>query len=419
MLRSLFILILSVILLQPACARQADSETLQPKVKTGIEVLAEQNFEALKGKKVGLITNATGVNGNLKSTVDILFEAEGVELVALYGPEHGVRGEVAAGDKVDSYTDAVTGLPVYSLYGATRKPTPEMLEGIDVLIYDIQDIGVRSYTYISTMGLAMEAAAEQDLEFMVLDRPNPLGGHKIEGNIVEDGYFSFVSQFPVPYIYGLTPGEVALMINGEGWLENGLKTDLTVVEMDGWSRNMTFEDTGLPWVPTSPHIPHAYSSYFYVATGIMGELGVFSEGVGYTLPFQLYGAEWIEERELARRMNALEIPGVEFRPVVFKPFYGRDQGKTLHGVQIHFSDYTKAELMKLQFYFMQVHHEMYPDVNVFEQGKNRWSMFDKVNGTDEVRKAFSENYRVSDIAPILDRDIDSFKTKSESYYLYR
>lgn len=388
-------------------------------IKTGIDVLVENDFSILKGKRVGLITNATGLSSSLKPTIDILYEAEGVELVALYGPEHGARGEIAAGDKVEDYKDEVTGVTVYSLYGSTRKPTKEMLQGVDVLVYDIQDIGVRSYTYISTMGLAMEAASEFGIEFVVLDRPNPLGGNKIEGNIAEEGFFSFVSQYPIPYVYGLTPGEVAIMLNEEGWLGDDVRVSLSVVEMDGWSRSMTFEETGLHWVPTSPHIPNANSAYFYVATGIMGELGVFSEGVGYTLPFQLIGAEWIEERALAEKMNALEISGVEFRPVVYKPFYGRDEGKTLHGVQIHFSDYTNAELMLLQYYFMQVHRELYPDRDIFEQGENRWSMFDKVSGSDEVRKRFMKTYKVDDIRSFLNKDVDSFRKKSQQYYLYK
>ena len=387
-------------------------------VKTGIEVLAENNFELLKGKRVGLITNATGVNSSLVSTIDLIDQAEGVELAALYGPEHGVRGEYAAGDKVKTYVDERTGVTVFSLYGETRKPNAEMLEGIDVLVYDIQDIGVRSYTYISTMGLAMEAAAEHDIEFVVLDRPNPLGGHKIEGNIVEDGYVSFVSQFPVPYIYGLTPGEIAKMINNEGWLAGGEKVELDVVSMEGWNRSMTFDKTQLPWVPTSPHIPHEYSAYFYVATGVMGELGVFSEGVGYTLPFQVFAAEWIDEAKLATEMNNLGLPGVIFRPTVFKPFYGRHQGKELHGVQIHFTDIEQADLMNLQFYFMQVHHQLYPEVDVFDQAQNRWSMFDKVNGTDQIRLKFGENYLVSDIEEYLNKDVQSFREKSKAYYLY-
>ena len=411
----IIILLITFAISSGACA-QSKNESFT--TKTGIDVLVENDFLMLKGKRVGLITNATGLSATLKPTIDILYEAEEVELVALYGPEHGARGEIAAGDKVDDYVDEVTGVPVYSLYGSTRKPTKEMLENVEVLVYDIQDIGVRSYTYISTMGLAMEAAAEHGIEFVVLDRPNPLGGNKIEGNVAEEGYFSFVSQYPIPYVYGLTPGEVAKMINNEGWLGENKKVSLSVVEMEGWNRSMTFEETGLHWVPTSPHIPNANSAYFYVATGIMGELGVFSEGVGYTLPFQLFGAEWIEERALAEKMNALEIPGVDFRPVVYKPFYGRDEGKTLHGVQIHFSDYTKAELMLLQYYFMQVHRELFPDKNVFEQGENRWSMFDKVSGSDEVRKRFMQSYKVDDIRDFLNKDVESFRKKSKQYHLY-
>lgn len=410
------VLLTTLFLFGVACA-QTQKQT-EP-IKTGVEVLKNNNFDVLNGKKVGLITNATGLSSSLKPTIDILFEAENVELVALYGPEHGARGEIAAGDKVDDYVDPVTQVPVYSLYGKTRKPTKEMLEDVEVLVYDIQDIGVRSYTYISTMGLAMEAAAEHDIEFVVLDRPNPLGGNKIEGNIAEEGYFSFVSQYPVPYVYGMTPGEVAIMINEEGWLGEGKKVDLTVVEMEGWDRSMTFEETGLHWIPTSPHIPHANSAYFYVSTGIMGELGVFSEGVGYTLPFQVFAAEWIDERKLAENMNALNIPGVEFRPIVFKPFYGRDQGNTLHGVQIHFSDYTQAHLMSLQYYFMQVHKQMYPEMDIFEEGKNRWSMFDKVSGTNEIRNKFKESYKVADIEEYLNKDVESFRKKSSQYHLYK
>lgn len=414
--RSVFTVFLLVFLFNLDVIAQSGVESQS--TKPGIDVLVESNFSLLQGKKVGLITNATGLNSTLKPTIDILYEAEEVELVALFGPEHGARGEIAAGDKVEDYIDVVTGVPVYSLYGATRKPTKEMLQNVDVLVYDIQDIGVRSYTYISTMGLAMEAAAEQGIEFVVLDRPNPLGGNKIEGNIAEEGYFSFVSQYPIPYVYGLTPGEVARMINNEGWLGEGNKVSLSIVEMKGWNRSMTFEDTGLHWVPTSPHIPNANSAYFYVATGIMGELGVFSEGVGYTLPFQLFGAEWIEERALAERMNDLGIPGVDFRPIVYKPFYGRDKGKTLHGVQIHFSEYSEAELMLLQYYFMQVHKELYPDKEVFKLGENRWSMFDKVSGSDEVRKRFMKAYKVDDIRDFLNKDVESFREKSKQYYLY-
>ena len=390
----------------------------QHTVKTGIEVLIEQDFKALEGMRVGLITNATGVNSELISTIDVLNRAENVQLVALYGPEHGVRGDYAAGDKVESYTDQSTGLPVYSLYGATRKPTKEMLEGVDVLVYDIQDIGVRSYTYISTMGLAMEAAAELGIPFVVLDRPNPLGGLKVEGGLVEPEFESFVSAFPIPYVYGLTPGEVARMMNDKGWMDTEQKVDLTVISMEGWTREMTFEQTGLPWVPTSPHIPHAYSSYYYVTSGIMGELGVFSEGVGYTLPFQTFAADWIDEQDLSEAMNALGLPGVYFRPIVYKPFYGRDQGKTLRGVQIHLYDFDKVELMPLQFYFMQVHQELYPEKDIFGVSENRWNMFDKVNGSDQVRLEFLREYQVKPLLEQWRSQAKAFQQESISFWLY-
>ncbi len=390
-----------------------------PIVKTGIEVLEENNFNILQGKRVGLITNPTGVDSKLKSTIDILYEAKNVNLVALYGPEHGVRGDYAAGDYVGNYTDAQTKLPVFSLYGKTRKPTPEMLKGIDVLVYDIQDIGCRSYTYISTMGLAIQAAAENDIEFVVLDRPNPLGGLKIEGNLVEENYHSFVSQFSIPYVYGLTCGELAKMLNSEGMLGDSVKCELTVVQMENWKREMTFEDTKLQWVPTSPHIPHNYSPEFYVATGILGELGVISEGVGYTLPFQVLAADWINPELLANKMNELNLPGVIFRPITFKPFYGHDNGKELHGVQIHITDYSKINLMSIQFLFLQVNNELYPDKNPFKLcDESRLKMFDKVCGSDKVRELFTEKMNYDSIKDFLNKDVDSFKILSEKYYLY-
>ncbi|HBG41205.1 MAG TPA: DUF1343 domain-containing protein, partial [Porphyromonadaceae bacterium] len=302
------------------------------RIKTGIEVLKDDQFSILKGKRVGLITNPTGVDNNLKSTIDILHEAPNVQLVALYGPEHGVRGDVHAGDKIETFTDPNTGVPVHSLYGATRKPSKEMLRDIDVLVYDIQDIGCRSYTYISTMYLAMQAAAENDIEFVVLDRPNPLGGLKVEGNLVEEGFFSFVSQLKIPYVYGLTCGELALMINGERMLEQPCK--LHVVKMKKWRRKMNFGDTGLPWVPASPHIPFAHSAYFYPVSGILGELGYMSIGVGYTLPFEMFAAEWIGAEEFARALNAKRLPGVVFRPIHLKPFYSVGKGSNLQGVQV-------------------------------------------------------------------------------------
>jgi uncharacterized protein YbbC (DUF1343 family) len=387
-------------------------------VLTGLDVLEQQNFAPLAGKRVGVITNPTGVNRNLVSIIDLIHAAPDVELVALYGPEHGVRGDINAGDKVDNDIDPKTGVTVFSVYGNTRKPTPEMLENVDVLIYDIQDVGSRSYTFISTMGLAMEAAAEKGIKFMVLDRPNPLGG-KIEGNITEDGYISFVSQFKIPYVYGMTSGELAKMLNEEGMLEGGVKVDLEVVPMQNWTRDMTFPETGLHWVPTSPHIPHTHTAIYYTATGIMGELMILSEGVGYTMPFEIMGAPWINGQEMADRMNNLGLEGVIFRPITWRPYYGRQQGEVLQGVQLHFTDVSKVNIMSLQFLFMQEHHAMHPDKNPFEMTTAaRIRMFDRVAGSSKVREMFSKNFKYSDIEAYLNKDIESFRALSSPYYLY-
>ena len=387
-------------------------------IKTGLEVLKASNFKILEGKRVGLITNPTGFDNNLKSTIDVLHEAKNVKLVALFGPEHGVRGDVHAGDKVENMTDSKTGLPVFSLYGKTRKATPVMLKDIDVLLYDIQDIGSRSFTYISTMGLAMEAAAENNIEFIVLDRPNPLGGEKIEGNLTEDGFISFVSQFKIPYIYGLTCGELAVMLNEENML--GKKCKLSVVEREGWKRCMTFDETGLQWVPSSPHIPQPISAIAYPISGILGELGYMSIGVGYTIPFQMFAAEWVEAEKLAERLNSYELPGLIFRPLHLKPFYAVGVGKNLQGVQVHVMNYKNAALSDVQFWVMQAVAELWPEKAVFANAsEGRYRMFDQVSGSDQIRLRFSKRHKFEDIKEYWYKDVESFRKLSQKYYLYK
>ena len=388
------------------------------RIKTGIEVLKDERFRRLEGKRVGLITNPTGVDNLLKSTIDILHEAPNVRLVALYGPEHGVRGNAHAGDTIGGSIDPATGLPVYSLYGKTRKPTRDMLRDVDVLVYDIQDIGCRSFTYISTMGLAMQAAAEAGIDFIVLDRPNPLGGERVEGCIVEDGYTSFVSQYPIPYVYGLTCGELARLLNEEGMI--GARCRLHVVKMRGWRRRMDYAATGLPWVLPSPHIPHAETALFYPATGILGELGTLSIGVGYTLPFQLFAAPWIDVAQLARRMNALRVPGVSFRPIYLKPFYATCKGEFIQGVQVHLTDARRAALGELQFLVMQELATLYPSHNPLQEADSvRLRMFDKVCGSPEIRRRFSRRFRWDDVRDYWMKDADAFRRLSRKYYLYK
>lgn len=390
-------------------------------VKPGVEVLRDGGFKSLQGKRVGLITNPTGVDNNLKSTVDILAEAPGVELVGLFAPEHGVRGDVHAGDDVENMVDPATGVTVHSIFGKTRKPTPEMLKDIDVLIYDIQDNGCRSFTFISTMGLAMEACAEQGKKFMVLDRPNPVGSDKIEGNLTEDSCISFVSQFPIPYLYGLTPGELAKYLNEEGLIGDGKKVDLEVIPMDGYTRNMDFRDTQMPWVLPSPHMPVPESCIYYPMSGILGELYYMSIGVGYTEPFKLFCAEWINAEELTKALNDRNIPGLLFRPIHIKPFYSTGKGTNIQGVEVYVTDRAKAPLSLTQFYVIEELARLYPEHGrIFEKAdEKRFSMFDKVCGSKEIRKRFSENYRVADIESYWNKDNESFRAASEKYHIYK
>lgn len=396
----------------------------RPVVKPGVEVLRDGGFKELQGKRVGLVTNPSGVDRYLRSTVDILFNAPGVNLVALYGPEHGVRGDVYAGGHVTDTRDEVTGLPVYSLYGATRKPTPGMLEGIDVMVYDIQDVGARSYTFISTLGLVMEACAAEGIEVVVLDRPNPLGGNKIEGCYVEQPFNSFVSQYRIPYVYGLTVGELAVMINEEG-LNRGQKGDqapvrckLTVIPMEGWERDMLYEDTGLPWVLPSPNIPFKETPLYYAAAGICGELyGFMDIGVGYTLPFQTFGATWLDPEKLKARLESYGLPGVSFRTIWYKPIAGSRKGELVKGLQFFFTDYENARITETQFHVMQAVAELYPDKKAFEIISG-YGLFDKVCGTDYVRKELSKRYKVADIVDYWRKDEASFRELSQQYHIY-
>lgn len=398
---------------------ETDSLFSQSRVKPGIEVLREGGFSVLRGKRVGLITNPTGITSSFQQTVDVLASAPGVQLVALFGPEHGVRGDMEAGKYIESYADERTRLPVYSLYGKTRKPTREMLRGIDVLVYDIQDIGVRSYTYISTMGLAMEAAAENDIAFVVLDRPNPLTGHRVEGPLLDTAFRSFVGMYPVPYVYGMTAGELARMINGEGWLNGGRRCSLTVIPMEGWSRRLWWDETGLPWVPPSPHIPNEESPAFYVMTGLLGELGTANQGVGYTLPFELVGAPWIDGQQLARYLNAQGLQGVYFRPMTYKPFYFDTTGQTYRGVQIHITDRDRMDLGVVQVSILEALCRLVPGRTIFDRARpDKVLMFDKVVGSDMVRKLLVSKGNGDDLLRKFDRDRAVFLPRRQLYLLY-
>jgi uncharacterized protein YbbC (DUF1343 family) len=404
---------LLVLLLSCALRVQAAS------VKLGIDVLEEGQFAKLKGLRVGLITNATGLDSHGRSTVDILRHAPGVKLVALFGPEHGVYGSNWAGVYVASSIDEHTGLPVYSLYGPTKKPTPEMLKGIDVLVYDIQDIGCRSYTFISTLGLAMEAAGEAGIKFYVLDRPNPLNGNRVEGMMPMPGYRTFTCQWDIPYVYGMTPGELAYMIeDSPGWIKK--KPALTIVPMVGWYRSMYWDDTGLIWVPTSPHIPTADTSLYYVTTGFLGEAGGISHGIGYTLPFKLIGHPSFNSFALADEFNQMGEPGVLFRPATFEPFYGVFKNRIINGVELFFTNRDEVNLCNLavQILYRTFHKA---GVKMFKEdasGESGPMAFDSIAGGDALRTALEEGKSPDQIISSWQPGLTAFREARRKFLLY-
>ena len=381
-------------------------------IKSGIDVLLEKRSELISGKRVGLITNPTGVTSGLQSTIDVLHESKRIELVALFGPEHGVRGEVEGGTWIASCTDEKTRVPVYSLYGKTKKATPEMLQGVDVLIYDIQDLGSRAYTYIYTMALAMEAAKENGIPFIVLDRPNPLGGNLIEGPVLDPKYKSFIGMYPIPYIYGLTVGELAMLFNEEF----AIGVDLTVVPMEGWQRDMTFDDTGLEWVPTSPHISHAQTAFYFATTGCIGELHTVNEGVGYTSPFELIGAPWIDADDLAEELNQRNLPGVYFRPIHYRPFYFVFEKQRLQGVQIHILDTKKFKPMRTQIHILTALKRLYPQQGFFVTDRIR--KFYNAVGTDKVHSAIEAGMDADEIISSWQPELEKFIKLRKKYLIY-
>jgi uncharacterized protein YbbC (DUF1343 family) len=322
-------------------------------VTVGAEVLAASGFSALSGKRVGLITNQTGLVEGSEHLADLLRRAPNLKLVAIFAPEHGVRGQAEAGETVRGGLDANTGVPIHSLYGASRRPTPAMLRDVDVLLFDIQDVGVRFYTYISTMGLAMQAAAGARIPFIVLDRPNPLGGAYVSGFVLEAPLRSFVGEYPIPIVHGLTVGELARMIQGEKWLPGLDGLALSVVAMQGWQRSMRWQATGRTWVATSPNIPTFAAALVYPGMGLVGEAQV-NEGRGTPTPFSLFGAPWIEGAKLAQSLNALRLPGVAFRAETFTPrsipgvaARPRFAGLALSGVRIDVTDVGRIEPLEI------------------------------------------------------------------------
>ncbi|WP_053362838.1 DUF1343 domain-containing protein [Bacillus sp. FJAT-27251] len=398
-----------------AVGAKNDKAKKNGKFHLGVEVLLKDEIHLIKGKRVGLITNPTGVDQELNSIVDTLYNHPDVELTAMYGPEHGVRGDAQAGQYVEKYIDEKTGLPVYSLYGATKKPTPEMLSNVDVLLFDIQDVGTRFYTYIYTMALAMEAAKDNNIPILVLDRPNPIGGTKVEGPVLEDKYSSFIGEYPIPVRHGMTVGELARLFNEE--FEIG--ADLTVVEMEGWKRNMYYDETPLHFVLPSPNMPTLETALVYPGAALIEGAANVSEGRGTTKPFELIVAPFINGSDLAANLNSYNLPGVKFRAASFTPTFSKNANKLNHGVQIHITNRNSFKPFETGLYIVKTIHDMYPNDFQFRAPNSAGvSFFDQLVGNGSIRAGIQAGKSIEEMKAEWQPGLEEFMEVREQYLLY-
>jgi uncharacterized protein YbbC (DUF1343 family) len=381
-------------------------------VQTGLEVLLAEGLPALTGKRVGLIANHTAIDRHLRSAVDLLHDSDVVELAALFGPEHGVRGDAQAGVTVAAATDARTGLPVHSLYGQTRRPTPEMLAGLDTLVFDIQDVGVRYATYISTMALALEAAAAAGLGFVVLDRPNPITGSAVEGNLLDPAFASFVGAHQIPIRHGMTAGELARLIASErGWPEPD------IVPMRGWRREQWFDETDLPWVQPSPNLPTLDSVTLYPGTCLLEGTNV-SEGRGTTRPFEYIGAPWVDPFRLAAEMTERGLPGCAFRPAYFTPTFSKHAGEVCGGVQVHITDRAALRPVAIGIHLLEAIRTLDPEAfawRSFEEGRY---FVDLLLGSDQPRRLLNEGAGATEVMAGWDDQSAAFAGRRQTFLLY-
>lgn len=391
----------------PGPASHADSATPVP----GIEVLLEDPPDLLRGKRIGLVTNPTGVDRELRNNIDLLASHPDLNLVALFGPEHGVRGSAQAGEKVAASVDAATGLPVFSLYGEHREPTPEMLHGVDALLFDIQDVGARFYTYPYTLAGAMRAARRAGIPVVVLDRPNPIGGVKVEGPVLEPEYASFVGEFPIPLRHGMTLGELARLFNEEF----SIGAELHVVPVKHWRRSDAEPGHALPWVPPSPNMPTPDTALVYPGTALFEGTNV-SEGRGTTRPFETIGAPFIQAETLAARMNALGLPGVRFRPMWFTPTFSKHAGTLCGGVQIHITDRDAFLPVRTGLALLKAIHDDYPHDFRFEPGNPPF--FDKLAGNGWIRAAIEKGEPLDAIEARWQPALRRFEEIRRRYLLY-
>ncbi|HUG38917.1 MAG TPA: DUF1343 domain-containing protein [Longimicrobiales bacterium] len=399
-----------------AAAPEGGVASATSRVMVGAEVLLRDSLHLVRGRRVGLITNHTGIypsgdDGAPASTIDMLHAAPGLDLVALYSPEHGLQGRAEAGEEVASGHDPATGLPIHSLYTSGRRPTPAMLEGVDVLVFDIQDIGTRYYTYVWTMALAMQAAGEAGLPFIVLDRPNPIGGHLVQGNVLDPAFATFVGLYPVPMRHGLTAGELARLLVGE----HGIDVDLTVIPAVGWYRSEWFDETGLHWVAPSPNMPSLASATHYPGTCLFEGTNL-SVGRGTASAFQHIGAPWLDAPGIVVRLEALALPGVRFEAVTFTPEApgdGKFAGQRVRAIRFVATDRDRYDPTRAAIAALIEIRRTHP-------AELQWNVshFDRLAGTDRVRNAVLAGASLEEVAGSWAAEVRAFEALRRPYLLY-
>ncbi len=368
--------------------------------------------EVFEGKRLGIIANHTAYDRDGRFIVDVFRSMNGIRITALFSPEHGFWGKVRDGKKIDDQTDPDYNLPIYSLYGKTQKPTSDMLRNIDVLVFDIQDIGARFYTYIYTMSLAMEAAAENGKTFVVLDRPNPINGKSVQGNILEPAQASFVGLYSIPVRHGMTAGELAKMFNGQGWLAGRVKAELIVIPMEGWRRRMWYDQTHLRFINPSPNMPDLETAAVYPGLCLLEGTNV-SEARGTAMPFRQFGAPWIDSKLLTERLNALNLPAMRFKPVRFTPTSSKYKGRECHGVRIIVTDRNRLEPYSNGVRIVNEICRIYPD-----QIKWRAAHFDRLCGTSKIRDAIISGMSLDVLQNRWRKELESFMKIRAGYLIY-
>ena len=382
--------------------------------EVGLSVLLGECLGIVEGRSIGLITNQTGIDRQFRSNLMLFAECPKVELVVLFSPEHGLSGSAQAAIHVPSVVDEERQIPIHSLYGATRQPTPEMLDGIDALVYDIQDVGSRFYTYISTLLRSMRAAAAHDVDFLVLDRPNPIRGDRVEGNLLQPTFQSFVGETTLTIRHGMTVGELAQFCSAE--LDSMPSSQLHVVPMRGWRRGLWYDQTGLPWVPPSPNMPSIETATLYPGTCLIEGTNL-SEGRGTTKPFEWIGAPWIDPERWGDTLNDLELPGTRFRPIHFTPTFSKHVDKGCHGVQVHITDRDKVKPVDIGVHLIATAQHLYPDQFEFIENSGGY-FFDLLAGTDTLRLRLVAGEPASEIVESWQSEVEEFTDRCRPYLLY-